>query len=279
MSVEATVEQHYTLGSLAEAIDAGLRAAGVDPQRPTLADLAPVDEFHIGGRAATADLLEQLALPPGSRVLDIGCGLGGASRFLAERGFEVTGIDLTAEYIAVAQSLAERTGLSDRLAYRHGSALDLPFPPASFDAAIMLHVGMNIADKRALFAGIRRVLKDGAALAVYDVMREGDGELAFPVPWASIPATSFVEPLAVYREAIEAAGFAVAATRSRQAFAADFFAAMRARMAESGPPPLGLHIVMGSAAREKVANMVANVGAGLISPTEIIARATAASRP
>ena len=46
-------------------------------------DLAPVDEFHIGGRQATIDFAEQLHIEPGKRLLDIGCGLGGASRYFA----------------------------------------------------------------------------------------------------------------------------------------------------------------------------------------------------
>jgi ubiquinone/menaquinone biosynthesis C-methylase UbiE len=106
----------------------------------------------------------------------------------------VTGIDLTEEYVRVAQALARRVGLANRASYRHGSALDLPFAPQTFDGAYMLHVGMNINDKKKAFAEVRRVLKPGAHFAIYDVMREkSEGELSFPVPWAASPETSFVE--------------------------------------------------------------------------------------
>jgi cyclopropane fatty-acyl-phospholipid synthase-like methyltransferase len=62
----------------------------------TIDDLAPMDEFHIGGRKATEELVSQLQLAPADHVLDIGCGLGGAARFVASRHHcQVTGIDLT----------------------------------------------------------------------------------------------------------------------------------------------------------------------------------------
>ncbi len=154
-----------------------------------------------------------------------------------------------------------------------GSALSLPFPAGAFGGAYMLHVGMNIADKAALFAQVRRVLAPGGLFGVYDVMREGDGTLGYPVPWATSPDTSFVESRARYTELLAAAGFEVVKGRSRREFAVKFFQDLRARIAQSGVPPLGLHILMGAAAPQKIGNMVDALQRGLISPTEIICRA------
>jgi len=78
MSVEQSVAQHYTHGSLERTILDALSAAGKDLDRLNPSDLAPVDEFHIGGRQATIDFAEQLDARPGMRLLDIGSGLGGA---------------------------------------------------------------------------------------------------------------------------------------------------------------------------------------------------------
>ena len=134
---------------------------------------------------------------------------------------------------------------------------------------------MNVADEAGLFAEVWRVLRPGGLFGVYDVMREeGEGDLGFPVPWASSPDTSFVESAAAYRRLLEGAGFAVQKERSRRGFAIEFFRNMRAQAAQrGGPPPLGLHILMGATAPQKAANMMANLERGLIAPTEIIARA------
>jgi SAM-dependent methyltransferase len=276
MDVEHAVAQHYSHGSLERTILDALARSGKDPDRLAPADLAPVDEFHIGGRQATVDLAARLGIGPGQHLLDVGSGLGGASRyFAAEHGCRVTGIDLTAEYVRVAEASAARVGLADRVSYRQGSALDLPFAPNAFDGAYMLHVGMNIENKARLFAEVRRVLNRGGVFGIYDVMLEdGQEELRFPVPWASEPETSFVENAATYRRLLEEAGFAVGEERSRRGFAIEFFREMRARAQGGAPPPLGLHLLMGPSAPQKTANMLDNLERGVIAPTEVIGRAS-----
>lgn len=273
MPLEDLVTRHYGHPTLESAIREGLRRAGKDLQaglRPE--DLAPVDEFHIGGRPATEALTDQLGLGPDSHLLDIGCGLGGPARTAAARhGCRVSGIDLSEDYVRTAAALTRLVGLEDRTDWHHGSALALPWPAAHFDAAMTIHVGMNIADKDRLFAEAARVLRPGARFGVYDVMRTDAGEkaLRFPVPWATDASTSFVEPPARYRAGLERAGFRVVAERDLRALAEAFFARLRAAAAD-GPPPLGLHLLMGATAGDKVGNMIANIAAGLVAPFEII---------
>jgi SAM-dependent methyltransferase len=275
-NLEHQIAQHYTHGTMEKSILDALKEAGKDPDHFTLADLAPVDEFHIGGRQATIDFAAQLDIPPDSLLLDIGCGIGGASRYFAHvHGCRVTGIDLSEEYVQVAQSLSRRVGLDGKVSYQRGSASDLPFAPLTFDGAYMLHVGMNIADKKLLFAQIRRVLKAGAVFGIYDVIRESDGELSFPLPWAASPETSFVESVAAYRALLNATGFELQKVRSRREFAIEFFQQMRARARQGdGHPALGLNIPMGSTWKPKIDNLVANIESGLIAPAEIVCRAT-----
>lgn len=271
----SSVSAHYARSGLIAAIRDGLALLGKTPETVTIDDLAPVDEFHIGGRTATAELLDQLAPSPADHVLDIGSGLGGAARFVADRyRCRVTGIDLTSDYVEAGNTLCAWVGLADRVSLQCANALAMPFPGGTFSAAYMLHVGMNIEDKARLFAGVRRALKPGGIFGVYDVMRTGDGDFSFPVPWAATAATSFVRTPAEYRALLQAAGFAVVKERSRRDFAIDFFQQMRARAAQAGgPPPLGLHLVMGADFGAKTANMIDNLQRGLIAPTEIVARA------
>jgi ubiquinone/menaquinone biosynthesis C-methylase UbiE len=276
MDDNQAIAEHYGHGSLERAIFEALSAAGKDLDCLEPADLAPVDEFHIGGRQATTEFADRLNFGPGLHLLDIGSGLGGASRYFAqERQCRVTGIDLTDEYVSLAEVLSKAVRLDKMVSYCQGSALDLPFEAGAFDGAYMLHVGMNIADKAQLFAEVRRVLKPGGVFGVYDVMRgAGESDLSFPLPWASSIRTSFVETADSYRQSLETAGFTVEEPHSRRAFALEFFNQMRARAAQGGqPPPLGLHILMGASTPQKVANMIANLERDLIAPTEIIARA------
>jgi SAM-dependent methyltransferase len=274
MPVEDEVARHYTRGSLLERIRTGLAEMGCDPDHPALDDLKPVDEFHIGGVEATRDLLGQLELTEESRILDIGCGICGPARTIAAAtGAHVTGIDLTEEFVATANDLNRATGLDSRVSCTVGSALDIPFGEDSFDAATLIHVGMNIPDKARLFAESARVLKPGGTFAVYEVMRVGPGELAYPVPWSDVREGDYSAPPETYREAARTVGFTLAAERERRQMALDFFSAQRAKIAASGgPPPLGMHLVMRGDARQKMVNMLANVEAGRIAPVEMIFR-------
>jgi SAM-dependent methyltransferase len=270
---DSLIDRHYAHGALEQAIFSALAASGKDLSALSADDLAPVDEFHIGGRQATSDLAAQAGFSPGMRLLDIGCGLGGASRFFARRfACRVTGIDLTKDYVRVARELAARAGFGEEVGYETASALALPFAPETFDGATMLHVGMNIADKQRAFSEARRVLKPGGVFAIYDVMGDAEG-LAFPVPWASSAEASFVAGAATYRRLLSEAGFVVEKERSRAAVALDFLRKIQSRSAAGGPPPLGLHILMGATTPQKVANMIDGVARGLIAPTEMIGRA------
>lgn len=269
---EEHAARHYAHGNLEAVILEGLRALGRDPERLRPDDLQPIDEFHMGGRVATIELADRLDLAPGLRLLDIGSGLGGAARFLAGRGCQVEGVDLTPDYVGVANSLTRRVGLDERVAFRLGSATELPFPAATFDRATLLHVGMNVADKQRMCAEAARVLKPAGRFGLYDVMRAGPGEIAYPVAWASGTESSFIAEPAVYREALVQAGFTIVEERDRTDLALDVFRRFQARVAQRGLPPLGLHLLMGDSAAAKVANMVANLERGLIAPVMMIAR-------
>jgi SAM-dependent methyltransferase len=265
---------HYEQGGILGRIKDGLSALGKTQATVTTEDLSPVDEFHIGGRQATGDFLDQLRLNASDCVLDIGCGIGGAARFAASRyGSTVTGVDLTGEYIETGNTLCSWVGLSNQVALLHENAVDMPFEDGSFDAAYMLHVGMNIEHKAALAAEINRVLKPGAHLGIFDVMRVGDGNLDFPLPWSSLPETSAVATPNEYKKALAIADFKLIAERNRRDFAMAFFADLQVRMADSmGPSPLGLHILMGEKTSEKISNVVAHISENHIAPIELIAK-------
>lgn len=273
MTTTDALTRHYTTANLLEAIHDGISRLGKTTASVGIDDLAPLDEFHVGGREASQALLDPLAFSGKDHVLDIGCGLGGTARHVAQRyGCRVSGVDLTPAFIETGRLLCEWLELTGRVALHHGDALALPFADASFDAAYMMHVGMNIADKSALFAEVARAVRRGGKLALYELMRTGDCELAFPVPWATSAGESFVAGADDYRRALETAGFSIVAQRNRRDYALSFFETVRNKVRQAdGPPPLGLHLVMGELAGTKYRNMAVAVGEGLLAPIEMVA--------
>ena len=193
---------------LGQAILDTLVASGKNLGALTIDDLAPTDQFHGGGKAATVRLACLVGLLPGTRVLDVGGGLGGPARPLAvEFGCHVTVIDLTASYVRVAEMLTARLGLGDRVTHHIGNALELPFDPGTFDVVWTQNSGMNIADKERLYGGFHRVLQPGGRLAFQEPMAGPVQPPIFPVMWARDAATNFLRGPAEMRALIEAAGF------------------------------------------------------------------------
>ncbi len=273
-NLEDAVARHYGVGDLTDRILEAMAAAGIE--RVTPEQLAPIDEFHIGGRAATVHAVGKMGLRPEDHVLDVGCGIGGASRYVASSiGCRVTGIDLTPGYVAASQELARRTGLADRVSYLVASALAMPFEERTFDAALTIHAAMNIKDRGGLYKEIARVLKPGATFCLYDVMQGANDGLRFPVPWAETPATSYLATPEEMQALLRDAGFDVREIEDRTAFALAFIREGAARVAAGGAPPAGPSIVMGASAPEKLRNVRANLESGAIVPVLMLAKRAA----
>jgi ubiquinone/menaquinone biosynthesis C-methylase UbiE len=255
------VGRHYARGDLGRAILEGLAAAGKRVEALVPDDLAPVDHFHTRGKAATLELAALAGLGREQRVLDVGGGLGGPARVLAaELGCRVTVLDLTEEYCRVGEDLTRRTGLQGRVEFRHGDALSLPFPDGAFDVTWTQHATMNIADKPRLYGELRRVLGPGGRLALHEVMAGAEQPIHFPVPWARDPAISHLRAPEDVRRLIADAGFKELAWRDESATSLEWFR-QRAAAARGagGPPPLGLHLLLGAELGAMVANMLRNL--------------------
>lgn len=255
-----SVERHYGRGHILDSILRALRQAGKDLHRLRPDDLSPVDEFHIRGREATIELAARASLRPGLRVLDVGSGLGGSARYLAaEYSCEVVGIDLTREYVDAANALAAMVGLERMVNFRQASALEIPFDRDSFDVVWTEHVQMNIADKRAFYGEIARVLTPHGRLLFHDIFRGEGGPLWFPVPWAEDASLSFLASPDAVREVLADLGFSVHEWDDKSQQSLDWVTARSDRIASTGPPPLGLHLLMGDNAKTKFGNNIRNL--------------------
>ncbi|MFO1047932.1 MAG: class I SAM-dependent methyltransferase [Geminicoccaceae bacterium] len=269
MSLTDAVVAHYGRGDLLARIEAALRESGKDPELPTIDDLAGVDEFHSRGREATRELADLLPSALDTELLDVGSGIGGPARFLAAtRGYRVAGVDLTPEYVEVANELARRCGLADRVRFLAGDALALPFADASFAAAYTQHVAMNIADKAGLYRELARVLRPGATLVIHDILQGSGGPLRYPAPWSADGSTSFLLDRAGLERHLDQAGFAVAEVQERrQESVAWFEARMAATRAGGGPSPLSVRLLLGPVFAEAFDNLIADLREQRAIPT------------
>jgi len=256
----AQVLQHYdATDDLGARILAALEKTGFAQGTLSPADTASLDQFHVGGLAATEELANRLSGTIHSKtiVLDVGSGLGGPSRYLASRfGCSVVGVDLSESYCRAAEMLAERSGLEKKVSYRTSDALHLPFEDATFDLLWTQHVVMNIADRAKLYAEFARVLKRGGCLAMYDVVEGRNGQIHFPVPWAREPHLSHLLTPEDTRKVLERSGFRSVVWEEMSSEALEWL-----RMAAASPQtsPLGLHILLGKDFPEMIRNFRRNL--------------------
>jgi SAM-dependent methyltransferase len=264
MSESESVQSHYGLDDLIGRVELALEQAGLGTAELNWSDLAPMDELHTRGLAATEELASGLQPEAGATALDVGCGLGGPARYLAAvHGCHVTGIDLSQPFIDVARMLTRRTRLEDRMTFVQGDALKLPFPDASFDHAWTQHVAMNIADKAGFYRSIHRALKPGGRLAIYDVVAGDSQPLIYPVPWAGEPAISFLATPEEMRASLRDAGFSEVSWEDATQKVLAWFATFQSA-GQLLPPQNTLNpgVIMGPEFFQRVANLGRNVTEG-----------------
>lgn len=204
----------------------------------------------------------------GTRVLDVGSGLGGPARHFASLGATVTGVDVTAEFVELATELNIACGMGGSVTMLRRPAQHTGLPAGSFDAAVLMHVGMNLGEKDLVFKEIHRLLRDGGTLGIYDLI--GSNDLSFPMPWADTAATSHVEDSAAYERHLRSVGFLVTEDTNRTA---EVLQVIR----ESGqfnpmnPDQLAIPMILGTKVAERMDHVVAAIGSGHLAPRLIIA--------
>jgi len=271
------VEQHYTIGDIERTILQALETAGKDIDRLNLDDLAQIDEFHIRGPEATAQMAEEIGIDAEMQVLDVGCGLGGPSRRLASNyGCRVTGLDLTEAYCRAAEAFSVRLGLNHLVSYRTGNALDMPFEDERFDVLWTQHASMNISDKAQLYSEMYRVLKPGSHLAIYDIIAGPGGDVYFPVPWARDPSISFLATGDELRHFLGTAGFDIISWRDTTDVGLAWFAAKSAQIKKHGRPILGYHMLLGDDFPQMARNQLRSFKEDRMALLQVIAQRPAA---
>ena len=260
-------DTEYAAPDLGARIVAALDDAGIPSSEWTPELLGPADQIHGGGLQQTVTHASLVDISPDMHLLDIGCGIGGPSRYFATAfGCRVTGIDLTVEYIDAARLLTGKMALADRVSFDCGDATALPYADESFDMAWALNVTMNIADRAGFYAGVRRVLKPGGRFAVSELGQGPGGAPYYPLTWARDPAYSFLVPPDEMRAQMEATGFRIIewvdeASRRQTA----------APPAEAVETPLTIEITRGADYLDRRANSARSMKEGRLTNVMLVA--------
>lgn len=256
------VNKQYGRDNLADQIIAALKNDGKDITKLTRADLSTFDEFHIGGLVETRNLVNKIPnFKKGYKVLDVGSGLGGPARTLADEfECEVVGLDLTVEFCNAATKLTELVGLSDKVNFKQGNALDMPFEDNSFDVVWTQFAGMNIDDKLRLYEQCFRVLRDGGYLAFHEVMAGEKEGLIFPVFWADNDDVNFLQPIDTVQTILTDIGFEQVEWLDLTQYSYEWFEKMiEQRKQQTEKPPLGFNVFVGEDTPLKAQNIINNL--------------------
>ncbi|MDH3708931.1 MAG: methyltransferase domain-containing protein, partial [Cyclobacteriaceae bacterium] len=230
----ADVIRHYHQDDLYQKILEGLRQLDIDLENITAADLWPVDQFHVGGAQSTLKLLSKFPLTSTSKVLDVGCGIGGPCRMFAqEYQCQVQGIDLTPVFVETASKLSKLVGLEHLTTFSVADALELPFEDERFDVVWTQHVQMNIAHKKRFYGEMARVLKIEGRLMFHDLFKSTDGSIRYPVPWSEDAANSFLFAFKELEELLIGIGFQRTYCNMDNAFAVQFFEQVQSAVKET----------------------------------------------
>lgn len=257
---DSAINKHYGISGILNSILEALEISGKELHRLKPDDLSPIDEFHTRGKESTVEIANLAQIQPYHTVLDVGCGLGGSARYIAnQHGCSVVGIDLTDEYVDVANKLTEFVHLTDKVSFKQGSALELPFPSENFDIVWTEHTQMNIADKEKFYGEMGRVLKPQGRLVFHDVFLGTTSEPHYPTPWAEYDSLSSLCTQEEAKTAIQKSNLEIKDWKDKSEQSLEFFKEMIKKTEKSGPPPLGFHLLMGKTAKTKLLNLARNL--------------------
>jgi len=271
MTDTQSISDHWGTGDVYGLIMQAMEAASISPDTVTVEQMAAVDHFHARGFQATVELADALPIEAGLHIVDIGCGLGGPARYLADRfGCRVSGIDITGPYVEAANKLTALLKMDGQVEAKLGDGQHLPFSDAMFDGGYTLHVTMNIADRAQFFGEAYRVLKPGAFFALTEHGLGPEGDPHYPLPWSQDGSGAYLMTPAETMVHLEEAGFVDVAVEDTGAYYLAGYKRAMELAAQGKLSPFGTQIFMGQTAPAKTKNAARNIEESRTHPIRVI---------
>ncbi len=256
MTDQANISEYWDKGDTPGRVRTALVKAGLTSDKVSLEEIAPIDHFHARGLPATIDLANRLPIKAGQHILDIGCGVGGPARYMANRfGCKVSGLDITPGFIEAGDELSKLTGMSEEVDLRVGDGVALPYQDQTFDGSYSQHVTMSVANRTGFFAEAYRVIKPGGFFGLSEHGLGSAGDPHYPLPWADRPEICFFVTRSETEQYLAEAGFErIEVVDTGQKYVDAYRELLAGASTEEGPPALGPHVLGGDDMAERAAN-------------------------
>lgn len=236
--------------------------------------IAAVDQFHIGGLQATNDMLALADFSTQDKILDIGCGIGGPARNIANNSdTQVIGLDLSFDYCHAAEIISGQLNMSEKTGFVQANAVHLPFADNSFNGIWTQHVTMNIEDKSRLFCEFSRILKPAGKLVMYEVTANDDSveSIHYPLPWSIDGGYSFLKDDMHYRGLIQSNQFQISHFENVTITAHNFVSRLLGRLQQNKVQKPNLSLLLGDHYKTMMFNLAEALDRQALSVYQIVA--------
>lgn len=160
-----------------KSVKSALQSRGLDTGDLSVDDLTSLghlDQYHYYGTAACDEAIDVLGLNSDRRVLDIGSGIGGPARYLADKtGCTVHGVEMKDDLVAMSRKLTDRVGLDDHVTFTNDDAANIEFSTDRYDHAVMWLVLIHIDNPQALLESLTTALHQQGTILIEAIANNG----------------------------------------------------------------------------------------------------------